>query len=134
MMTIAFLSICSSMTGVDLRMLSLDVDRYIGNHPYYTHYHMRHPDVLLVDLDAALQVATDYLLNHLIFLKDNVRQVFQQHAAACNDGVFSFSRFKKMLLQVAPHLSDSVVLTMFREALIRGTVGLIRMLFNYTVC
>lgn len=108
--------------GLDVRALSFDgVDRYIGNHPYCTHYHTRHPVVLLVDLDAALQAAIDCLLNQLISVKiDRTKQVFLQHAAASNGGVFSFSGFKKMMLQVAPRCSDGLLLTMFREALIRG--------------
>ena len=77
--------------------------------------------VLLVDLDAALQAAIDCLLNQLISVKiDHTKQVFLQHAAASNGGLFSFSGFKKMMLIVAPRCSDGLLLTMFREALIRG--------------
>jgi len=117
------LHLYASMIGLDVRAMSFDdVDRYIGNHPYYTHYHARHPAVLLIDLDAALQATIDCLLNDLIYVKiDHTKKVFLQHAAAAsNDGVFSYRGFKKMMLQVAPQCSDSLVLTMFREALIRG--------------
>jgi len=106
---------------VNARLLSFDIDRYIGNHPHYEHYHKRHAVVLLVDMDAALQIAMECVSEyHGLTMRDRMRQVYGKHAAKSKDGVFAFEGFKRMMLQAVPGCSDSVIMTVFREALIKG--------------
>lgn len=95
-------------------------EELLGNHAHLKHYRHLHPDTLLVNLDATLQIIAEAMLNRSATVGVRIRQIFLE-GDTNHDGVLSFSEFVDIVRKVAPEYHDRKILKMFREALMRGT-------------
>lgn len=91
----------------------------LGNHPHLKHYHHLHPETMMVNLDATLQVLCEAMLNKSASVGERIRHIFIE-GDTNHDGVLSFSEFMDIVKKVAPEYPERKILKMFREALMKG--------------
>ena len=91
----------------------------MGNHPHLKHYRELHPHIILVNLDATLQIIAEAMLNKSAEVGVRIQQIFVE-GDTNSDGVLSFSEFMDIVKKVAPEFHERKILKMYREALMKG--------------
>jgi Ca2+-binding EF-hand superfamily protein len=76
-------------------------------------------DILLVNLDYALQLLIEVLLERSKYVEKSLEQIFVE-GDENGDGVLNFKEFTTIVSKVAPHFHERRVLKMYREALMQG--------------
>ena len=76
-------------------------------------------DILLFNMDYALQLLAEVLLERSKFVEKSLEQIFVE-GDENGDGVLNFKEFTTIVSKVAPHFHERRVLKMYREALMQG--------------